>query len=970
MFCLLLTTTIVQLSAQTNDIFGSISENLFGKIWKFDQYCNDFRNSSTIERDDFDAELYFNETKLNSFSNLSLLNQALDNLNYYGIKARKSIATICSVNSWGYSDEGQFQLSNLPFDNETECKLAIDGLYESLKIFESIYGNNDIEEQSFQSNRVVFKQEVSKNLSLHWSQLNTFGRAPTGLLSSVSIWPGDYNRCAKLPSTRYCFGAYRSKNWPNETIDLSYAYKIGACLPRSCNSRSITSSKEYLNKIDQLIRFNLIFESNGLANRQLYELIDLYCPPADDSLFRSPFYDNLSTILIIVAIIWFVLIIYATIEPVSKEAALLSYFDLRLSWERFVKVNKNSPQLEGVNALKNIVMFWLVISHVYLLNLSSTPNLLDLRSELNGSFVGSFILQGQHGVPPFFIISGLLVGQKYLIRSSNNGLNVKKFILHRYIRLLPMYLLIYAYIKKFAHLISSGPIWDYGVSGESEARQCMMESWLVPILMLANFIPPFSHCILTGWHISNDFQIYLLLPFLLKIYQKSRFKGTLLVLVSFLATHLYHIWNFYSATRYTYRQFAHEPFLFGPTVIIGRLAYDYVNPFGRFGTYFLGVALADLSMNTCNNTIERGARVGTMTTTTSKQEDIRHEDKSRNTVLSSEKVLDTSKSDQEKSTLQLGAGSCSDEKNVAVVDGTNDDNNNECQDNKLFENLSTDHNNNSINNTTTTNSNNNSNNYQQEQTDQPSNAVQLVKREIEIPVCCPQPVSTINTTNQRTRFKDMVCFFLGFTFVTICVSVPAGSRDLKDFFGPLSKSVSYPIMRFLCEIGWAMIIYSILAKRSSSPIIVSEVKTKFEKKTSSVTSKFFKLPSTKLQTLANESACDTIHTLVPGLGLTCKFFKLPFWDILVKMNYTFILVHFTVFRYIFQSRRQIPSFSWFEYNQLMLFTVTAAYLVSLLIYLTVETPLNLLVNRLVLMFEEGKEKEKKNKGTEQEGNTE
>lgn len=227
--------------------------------------------------------------------------------------------------------------------------------------------------------------------------------------------------------------------------------------------------------------------------------------------------------------------------------------------------------------------------------------------------------------------------------------------------------------------------------------------------------------------------------------------------------------------------------------------------------------------------------------------------------------------------------------------------------------------------------------------------MQLVRQENKTLVCYPSPR---NITDQQAEFKDIILFFLGVALLTICISMPAGSESLKDLLGPFSKTLSYPLVRILCEIGWAMIIYSIITKRS--PAAGMKTKTKLEKKSSSVIRPF--LRTRKIKTITDGTQ-DAAYNIIPGLGLTCKFLRLPIWDILVKINYTLILVHFTVLRYVAQSRRQITSFSWQEFYQSMLFTIVVAYMFSVMIYLTVETPLNLIVNRLVLMFERKRKRE-------------
>lgn len=858
-------------------IFSEAIGILFGRLWRFDQYCADSRSGSTVLKDDIEIQKFYNGTELQTLANAneSALLQGLNQLNYLGIKSRSTSTVLCSINNWGYEEEDTFYLSNQPYDNGTECLSKIDQLYDALELSStgkilapfcikspvsyvrfaanksrsSIYGNCSQVRKSF-------NQTINE-----WIQLNSFGRIPSGSPSNVHIWMGDYNGCLRLPDMRYCYGAYRMREWPADpSPSMMIAYRVGLCLPRACSSQ-LSQSREYLEKVDKLIKFNLT-PALGFNQHQTYRLEEIYCPPAEDSHYRKPFEDSLSKFLLVVAIIWSTMIAFATnfnsshgklSEPQSTYKTLSNIFDLKLTWKQFMRDSHIAPELAGLNAFKVIHLTWLMFSHMYMLYASYSANKHEMRDTMNDSYMASSMVQGNHAVPVFFIISGLLVGHRHLRRK----LDVPRLILYRYIRLLPMYLVVYAYVKKFGHLLGSGPLWDYGVSIQSEARQCRMESWLVPILMLGNFIPPFAHCILSGWHIANDFQIFLLVPFLLAAYRRSRSMGTLVAVGGFAMSHLHHVWNYYASNRWVFEQFALEPHILGARGIMDRLSFDYVNPFGRFGTLFLGVVLADL--------------IDPRNRPTGEQDE------------------------QRSSSTEMSAITSVSMKNQIPSTSTPED-------------VPTERNNHQLSRS------------------------QTLKTERK------NPLGSINSAiaTLTENFKDKLPLMLGtflFVFPLFCC---AYTPNTKFFLGSLThQSITYPIARLFIELGEFLFLYVLLRGQKQPPTRAT-----------------------------NEPIEEGQQQWLSCLSIG-DFLRKPIWNILVKLNYSLMLAHFTIARYLIQSRVQLLTFSWPNYFQYSMLLILLSYLVCCIVHLTIEMPLTSLIKLLVDKLDGSKTSEKRRKSVKQ-----
>lgn len=90
-----------------------------------------------------------------------------------------------------------------------------------------------------------------------------------------------------------------------------------------------------------------------------------------------------------------------------------------------------------------------------------------------------------------------------------------RMVAARYLRMAPLYFLVYAATKSLATHLGSGPLWDYATNGRSLRGLCQRESWLWPLGFLSNFKPIAHHCVPPAWSLAVDLQLCLVTPLLL-----------------------------------------------------------------------------------------------------------------------------------------------------------------------------------------------------------------------------------------------------------------------------------------------------------------------------------------------------------------------------------------------------------------------------------------------------------------------
>lgn len=867
----------------TNSILRNVSKFVFGDLWRFSEYCNNQRNDSLVNEDDYLAQKLFNLTTITSIEVVggTSTRQRLGNLILFGARSRHTITAVCSVGAWGYADETTYEASNQPFADPDKCASQVDNLYQTLTHLELAGANQEnstetqIDKDALVQARAYGQQAKMHPHVLNWLKITANARIPVGPLFQDTIWPGDYSSCVHFKDMRYCLGSFGKDNWARDSRVSSNAIRVGLCLPRNCNSKSLKKT-DLLQKIDSLLKYNLA-DMIGFTDSRLYRLRDIHCPPAEDSAHRYPFRGTLPKVLLGLLILWISAIIYvASFSDKPTSNKFMKGFDLGMTWRKFLESEHVNADLVGLNSVKVIGAWWLLVTHMYVLTGTSyTANVHDLRSDWRRSFLGAWINQGQHAVPMFFLMSGILVGHKYLGKQPD----LFKFIGCRYVRLLPMYLLVYTFIKTFGHQLSSGPLWDFGVSPESEARQCMLESWFVPLLMLANFIPPMAHCVLTGWHVANDFQIYLTLPLLLYAYRRSRSLGRLVAITSFVASHLYHAYNFSTSPKFIFDHLHKEPTIFGASIILDRMSFDYVNPLGRLGTYFFGVFLSDILFHTNDETTK-------IANTTVKQSD--------KTLIKLNRSSDGSWLELNKKADWDGERTVNGQQPVAVV---------------------------------------------RSMTSRPQDMKATTNEEWSLfGHVTGQLVSLVTT------FKNQIAGLVGAAMVNIAISAAIWSDKIKDSLGHYGWT-AYPLVRFFIELGSALILYWVLADNRAQKDSSIRLSKLVKEKGVHVDENNNHQMDGQLRSGSREPTMLSSSTSKLD-SRSGYLLSSTVWNVVVKLNYCVILVHFSVARYVVQSQTQLINYTWLNFFQLTGFVAILTYLISFVLHLTVEVPLMSLVNIL------------------------
>lgn len=215
----------------------------------------------------------------------------------------------------------------------------------------------------------------------------------------------------------------------------------------------------------------------------------------------------------------------ALLETARKLKQQSSDDNLAQNSETLVVEERKFVDLSILEGIKVICMMYVILGHVLMCFSLVINNGRELASTTSVAFFISNLVPA-FAVNSFFTITGLLTS--FLLFKQNQSYSFMSnpgkwvaFIMYRYLRIMPMYMIVVLYTKTISKYTGSGPYWDYGTSSLGHRRSCEEESWFWTILFGANFKSPLNHCVATAWYLANDFQFFLVTPIFLSALNKN-----------------------------------------------------------------------------------------------------------------------------------------------------------------------------------------------------------------------------------------------------------------------------------------------------------------------------------------------------------------------------------------------------------------------------------------------------------------
>ena len=168
--------------------------------------------------------------------------------------------------------------------------------------------------------------------------------------------------------------------------------------------------------------------------------------------------------------------------------------------------------LDTLNGVRVIAICWVILGHTYYYMLAGPIENPEKVLSFFDEYSFTFIMSAPYSVDVFFWLSGFLGCYIMLTTMHRKKGRMQPYyliLLHRLIRLWPMYVSCMLIFWGFMKYFGSGPVF-YQFS-ELAVDECN-KSWWSHLLFINNFYPIPDDCMGWTWYLANDFQFFLITP--------------------------------------------------------------------------------------------------------------------------------------------------------------------------------------------------------------------------------------------------------------------------------------------------------------------------------------------------------------------------------------------------------------------------------------------------------------------------
>lgn len=531
--------------------------------------------------------------------------------------------------------------------DEYQCEQHLKAMVSKLKELEAIVKDKRLNSKY---NDATGLSESHIKLAI---VLDSFGHYDGGLLLGNYVIQGSYSKCSRShlilndedldakTDTHYCLAKLKIDNHLDRTLKMlqmknvgqEIALHVGICIPKSCHSTTFTPKTEHL--IQTLVDSQFRMPSSLFIDKTL-KVNSIHCEIAKDSELRRLSWQ--ARTLVVFLISWIILVIYATyrksianlsqIEKVNDEkttrkpcikiaeeiserkSRIQTVYDsinLQQSWQELVHVRANDLHKEiNLNSLSFFKVFscmTIMLGHTFGAFLLVKPkNHISTLIELDNEPKYSFTYNLTNLVDTFFVMSGLLITYSVMKKLSNQlckHWSLLEFTKHwsllfasRYMRLAPLFFLVFLFKKSLFMHLGSGPNWDHGINRNTCIGSCQLtggwSDWLRPLSLTTNFDTMREPCLTQGWSISNDiFFAFALTPIIILMVKNPLLAIALSTIISLVSS--YSMLSSFDTTTDKISNLTYQAKFVSLLMRLKSSDEYYIAPYNRASAFLVGV---------------------------------------------------------------------------------------------------------------------------------------------------------------------------------------------------------------------------------------------------------------------------------------------------------------------------------------------------------------------------------------------
>jgi peptidoglycan/LPS O-acetylase OafA/YrhL len=350
---------------------------------------------------------------------------------------------------------------------------------------------------------------------------------------------------------------------------LPLLVSFGICGPKECETH------DYLILAEPIAKFanDSFHQVNTNFDVQVSD-VEVYDPSIRPPL-KWPFYVSISifAIFIVLGIVG-----RLASKRISYNGKFWKCFDISHNFYDVLNApNRDSQNLVMFDGIRTLGMCWVMLGHIFYVYLHSPVTNPTWINGLLYSYSQSFISNATCAVDVFFCLSGFLLS--YVLMKKIKGMKGKfpavKMIIHRLIRLYPLFVIVFILYAGIVPALGSGPVFKVY---DDEIATCPSTWWYVFTFIL-NFKPD-VHCYLWTWYLSDDMQFFIASLIIIYAFSRNRKMGYLILALVFtgccvgsiFVAYHFNLSNSFVKYNSKYYKYYYSPYVRAPAYLIGLLS--------------------------------------------------------------------------------------------------------------------------------------------------------------------------------------------------------------------------------------------------------------------------------------------------------------------------------------------------------------------------------------------------------------
>ncbi|XP_040563229.2 LOW QUALITY PROTEIN: nose resistant to fluoxetine protein 6 [Lepeophtheirus salmonis] len=250
------------------------------------------------------------------------------------------------------------------------------------------------------------------------------------------------------------------------------------------------------------------------------------------------------------------------------------------------KTANNKKKTKFVGWYEFLSITWVLIAHSFSASGQRIDDTFIAYKDILGEYFGQTVFNAFNSVDTFFLLSGLLVSYLTIkeLERNNGTINWFLYYFHRYVRITLVYaIIVFMFASVLRHLGPTNKIIQESVDA------CQKHSW-ENLLYIENFVSQNFGCIIQGWYLNCDMQMFLITPLILyPLYRWEKIGYAIGAIIILGSTGLLALIHYIKRDVWAATQFGSDDDFFDQ---------NYTQPWMRIQPYMVGIFLGYLLFKT------------------------------------------------------------------------------------------------------------------------------------------------------------------------------------------------------------------------------------------------------------------------------------------------------------------------------------------------------------------------------------